>query len=52
MSTVIQSRRIFLPSATLESRVLALTGKGLVVLPKLGVSDDIANNSLIGLHEF
>jgi LysR family transcriptional activator of nhaA len=79
LETLIQSRRIFLPSATLESRsdfdhyveskgihlnvagevddvallrVLALTGKGLVVLPKLGVSDDIANNSLIVLHEF
>ncbi len=33
-------------------RVLALTGKGLVVLPRLGVADEIANKNLVILHEF
>lgn len=33
-------------------RMLALTGKGLVVIPRLGVSNDIENGSLVVLHEF
>ena len=33
-------------------RILALTGKGLVVIPRLGVANDIENGSLVVLHEF
>ncbi len=79
LDTLLQSRRIFLPTSALESRsdfdhyveskgialnivgevddvallrVLALAGKGLVILPRLGILDDIANKSLTILHEF
>ena len=33
-------------------RILALSGKGLVLIPKLGVINDIKNKSLTILHEF
>lgn len=33
-------------------RILALTGKGLAVLPKFGVASDIRKKSLVVLHEF
>jgi LysR family transcriptional activator of nhaA len=33
-------------------RILALTGKGLVVIPKFGVASDIRNKSIKVLHEF
>ncbi|MBC7386924.1 MAG: LysR family transcriptional regulator [Cryobacterium sp.] len=33
-------------------RILALTGKGLVVIPLLGVVNDIATGSLVVVHEF
>lgn len=33
-------------------RVLALAGKGVVVVPKIGVAGDIKNGSLVVLHEF
>ena len=33
-------------------RILALSGKGLVVIPRLGVTNDIENGSLVVLHEF
>ncbi len=33
-------------------RVLALTGKGLVVIPRVGVADDVTNKDLVILHEF
>ena len=33
-------------------RILALTGKGLVVIPLLGVANDIENGDLVVLHEF
>jgi LysR family transcriptional activator of nhaA len=33
-------------------RILALTGKGLVVIPKFGVANDIRNKSLAVFHEF
>ena len=33
-------------------RILALTGKGLAVVPRLGVANDIENGSLVVLHEF
>ena len=33
-------------------RILALTGKGLVVIPRLGVTNDIESGNLVVLHEF
>jgi LysR family transcriptional activator of nhaA len=33
-------------------RIIALNGKGLVIIPRLGVVNDIDNGSLIVLHEF
>lgn len=33
-------------------RILALSGKGLVVIPRLGVTNDIDEGSLVVLHEF
>ena len=33
-------------------RILGLTGKGLVVIPRVGVHNDIENGSLVVLHEF
>lgn len=33
-------------------RILALSGKGLVVIPRLGVTNDIENGNLVVRHEF
>ena len=33
-------------------RVLALTGKGIVLIPKMGVANDLTNRNLVLVHEF
>lgn len=33
-------------------RVLALSGKGIVLIPKMGVVNDLANRNLVLIHEF